>query len=80
MRLAVPPVPAEVVAVLAPLLVAGVSTEAAAERLESSTTEAWHYLDNLRLAGAAVLRACECGVEWCCVQPEQSVSRKDLPR
>lgn len=65
MKLAAPPVPQAVRDVLDPLLVAGVTTSAAAEHLHMSTTDAWHHLDNLRLAGAAQLCPCGRGVQWC---------------
>jgi hypothetical protein len=63
--LTLPAVPVDVQAVLAPLLAAGVTTAAAAEHLHTSRTDAWHHLDNLRLAGAATLRDGGFGVEWC---------------
>ncbi|YCK35202.1 hypothetical protein ACNF49_14265 [Actinomadura sp. ATCC 39365] len=69
MMLAVPEVPVDVQVVLAPLLAAGVTTTAAADHLHMSPTDAWHILDNLRLAGAATLRDRGCGVEWCCPTP-----------
>ncbi|MFI7470539.1 hypothetical protein [Nonomuraea sp. NPDC049646] len=64
-----PVVPVDVQAVLAPLLAVGVTTAAAADHLHMSRTDAWHMLDNLRLAGAATLRDGGCGVEWCCPTP-----------
>ncbi|UBU10060.1 hypothetical protein [Nonomuraea gerenzanensis] len=65
----IPPVPDDVQAALAPLLAAGVTTAAAAERLHMSRTDAWHMLDNLRLAGVARLCPCGTGVLWCCAIP-----------
>ncbi|MEV0826387.1 hypothetical protein [Nonomuraea rubra] len=80
MRLAVPTVPASTLAALAPLLADGVTTGAAAEHLHVPFTEAWHLLDNLRVAGAAVLRDCGCGVEWCCAAPTPSADQEGARR
>jgi hypothetical protein len=63
-----PAVPDDVQAALAPLLAVGVTTAVAAEHLHMSTTDAWHYLDNLRVAGAARLCRCGAGVVWCCAE------------
>lgn len=60
-----PTVPDGVRAVLEPLLAAGVTTDAAAEQLHMSRTDAWHWLDNLRVAGVAELCPCGRGVQWC---------------
>ncbi|MFI7468663.1 hypothetical protein [Nonomuraea sp. NPDC049646] len=70
----VPAVPVDVQAVLAPLLTVGVTTAAAAEHLRVSQIDAWHYLDNLRLAGIAALRDCGCGVEWCRPTPATTLT------
>lgn len=60
-----PFVPDGVRDVLAPLLAVGVTTDAAAEHLHMSRTDAWHWLDNLRVAGDAAFCPCGRGVLWC---------------
>jgi hypothetical protein len=79
-RLAAPPVPDDVHTALAPLLAAGVTTASAAEHLHVSTTDAWHWLDNLRVAGAARLCPCGTGVLWCCTTPPPSADQEGAHR
>jgi hypothetical protein len=82
MKLSVPPVPDDVLVKLAPLLEVGVTTDAAAEHLQTSKTDAWHYLDNLRLAGSAGFRPCGAEVLWCCPEdaPDHPVQQKGQHR